>query len=61
MENDKAWEIRSDEWIKSMNESKLLKEQHLHKKLIDGEVKKEDVLRNIEHHKHDPYAVKKPG
>lgn len=60
MENDKAWEIRSDEWIKSMNESKLLKEQRLHKRLIEGELK-EDVLRNVEHCTYDPYAIKKSG
>ena len=58
MENDKAWEIRSDEWIKSMNESKLFKEQRLHKRLVDDEAK-EDAPTNIEHRTLDPYVVKK--
>lgn len=60
MENDKAWEIRSDEWIESMNASSLFKERRLQKKLVDSKLK-EDALSNIEHHKQDPYTVKKLG
>ena len=60
MGNDKEWQIRSDEWIESMNASNLFKKQRLQKRLIDSK-KKEDALRNGEHHKHDPYADKKPG
>lgn len=59
MENDKAWERRSDEWIKSMNESKLRKEQRLQQKLIDDKTEKYTLKEIDQYPKCDSYTVKK--
>lgn len=61
MENDKEWEFRSDEWVESMNESRLLKKQRLDKKLANSDVK-ESHMKAIERYaEHYSYVVKKSG
>jgi hypothetical protein len=60
MANDKDWEYRSDEWVKALNASRLLKEQRLTKERADSEVKKY-TIKNIERYPNRYcYVVKTP-
>lgn len=47
MANDKDWERRSDEWVKSMHESRIRKENGI-KKHRNNDAKKRDLQKGSE-------------
>lgn len=53
MSNNKDWERRSNEWVKSMHESRLVKEKHIEDSIKTG--KKQKVIEAPP--KNKPYCL----